>query len=457
MNHGMPQWLALLIVLRHRAALRRGHRAVHDARPGRGAGQRVAGHHRRPAGRRCSARRRRSGRRGPRQVKGFFDAARPRVGACRRLRQQRHHRRAGRPRRRWRSTSSSTAPVLGIAMRAVVDSDELVALHGVRPDRLSTLSWAGGSSLAALAGILLVPSVVRLHHLTLLVISAYAAAMVGRLKSLPQTFAGAIGLGLAQSYVVGYVRRPAPGSVYSRRCRSSCCSRSCCSCRRCSCGSAGSGHPRRAGAAAARRGAAVGAVAASAVVLRPGRWPSPTTTASRLGLCCALLMLSLVLLTGYGGYVSLCQFTLRGHRRAGRRRGSNTGLVPARLLSPACSSRPWSARWWRCRPAAARSLPRARHARVRRHDGPADVPDRLRLRLQRRPARQARVARPASTSSSERSFAIRRPSSSCWSARAVLAIRRGRFGRMLIATRDSPAACGTLGFNLTGRVCSCSR
>ncbi|MEY2433487.1 MAG: hypothetical protein QOC92_3212, partial [Acidimicrobiaceae bacterium] len=31
----------------------------------------------------------------------------------------------------------------------------------------------------------------------------------------------------------------------------------------------------------------------------------------------------------------------------------------------------------------------------------------------------------------------------------VLAIRRGRYGRLLIALRDSPAACGTLGLNLT--------
>jgi branched-chain amino acid transport system permease protein len=31
----------------------------------------------------------------------------------------------------------------------------------------------------------------------------------------------------------------------------------------------------------------------------------------------------------------------------------------------------------------------------------------------------------------------------------VLALRRGRYGRLLIALRDSPAACGTLGLNLT--------
>jgi branched-chain amino acid transport system permease protein len=32
---------------------------------------------------------------------------------------------------------------------------------------------------------------------------------------------------------------------------------------------------------------------------------------------------------------------------------------------------------------------------------------------------------------------------------AVLAVRRGRFGRLVLASRDSPAACGTLGLNIT--------
>src|SRR5690606_13719547 len=39
----------------------------------------------------------------------------------------------------------------------------------------------------------------------LLVVNAYAAAVVGRLTSLPMTFLGAVILGLAQSYGVGYL------------------------------------------------------------------------------------------------------------------------------------------------------------------------------------------------------------------------------------------------------------
>ena len=67
-------------------------------------------------------------------------------------------------------------------------------------------SWAIGSSLASLAGILLVSYVgLDYYQLTFLVINAFAAAMLGRLQSLPLTFVGAIVLGLGQAYVVGYL------------------------------------------------------------------------------------------------------------------------------------------------------------------------------------------------------------------------------------------------------------
>jgi branched-chain amino acid transport system permease protein len=95
----------------------------------------------------------------------------------------------------------------GIAMRGVVDDRELAELNGARPGHASMLAWAIGSSLAALAGILLAGSqgTLTVIPLTLLVVNAYAAAMFGRLRSLPLTFVGAIILGLAESYAVGYL------------------------------------------------------------------------------------------------------------------------------------------------------------------------------------------------------------------------------------------------------------
>ena len=95
----------------------------------------------------------------------------------------------------------------GIAMRAVVDDRPLAQLTGSRPDRSAMLAWALGTTLAALSGILLAGSQGVLKHLdlTLLVINAYAAAMIGRLRSLSLTFVGALILGLGESYAVGYL------------------------------------------------------------------------------------------------------------------------------------------------------------------------------------------------------------------------------------------------------------
>ena len=88
-----------------------------------------------------------------------------------------------------------------------VDSRPLALLHGARPDRSAALAWAIGCSLAALAGILVAPLGGQLTHtnLTLLIVNAYAAAMIGRLRSLPMTFLGAVLLGLADSYAIGYL------------------------------------------------------------------------------------------------------------------------------------------------------------------------------------------------------------------------------------------------------------
>ncbi|MBX3283956.1 MAG: ABC transporter permease [Actinobacteria bacterium] len=94
---------------------------------------------------------------------------------------------------------------IGVAMRAVVDSRELAALNGVSPDRVSGLAWALGCSLAALAGILVAP-ILKLDQtqLTLLVINAYAVAMVGRLRSLPMAAVGAVILGLSREAASRY-------------------------------------------------------------------------------------------------------------------------------------------------------------------------------------------------------------------------------------------------------------
>ena len=93
----------------------------------------------------------------------------------------------------------------GTAMRAVVDNRGLAALNGASPDRISSLSWALGCTLAGIAGVLIAPILaLDQSQLTLLVINAYAAAMVGRLRSLPLTAVGALILGISREAVSYY-------------------------------------------------------------------------------------------------------------------------------------------------------------------------------------------------------------------------------------------------------------
>ena len=88
---------------------------------------------------------------------------------------------------------------LGARMRAVVDDPELAQLDGVRSTVVARLSWMIGFCLAALGGVLFAGGQnLNAIVLTLLVLNAYGAAMVGRLTNLPMTFLGALALGLIQ-------------------------------------------------------------------------------------------------------------------------------------------------------------------------------------------------------------------------------------------------------------------
>ena len=95
---------------------------------------------------------------------------------------------------------------VGTTMRAVVEDRQLAEMHGVRPFRTTAFTWALGSALAGLAAILIAPSVtLNVADLNLLIISSYAAAMVGRLVSVPITFAAAMGIGIGSSLLIGYL------------------------------------------------------------------------------------------------------------------------------------------------------------------------------------------------------------------------------------------------------------
>jgi ABC-type branched-subunit amino acid transport system ATPase component/branched-subunit amino acid ABC-type transport system permease component len=97
---------------------------------------------------------------------------------------------------------------LGLQMRAVVDRDNLARIRGVNDVRTSRSAWIVGTILAALAGVVAAPilgSISTTGYLTVTIVAA-AAAVVGRLRSIPLTFVGGLGLGVIQDLVAGYVK-----------------------------------------------------------------------------------------------------------------------------------------------------------------------------------------------------------------------------------------------------------
>jgi branched-chain amino acid transport system permease protein len=94
----------------------------------------------------------------------------------------------------------------GAEMRATVDDRALVGLTGADPGRANRVAWILGTQLAAVGGILIAPTVaLDASQLSLLIVSAYTAAIFGRLRSLPLTFVGAIVVGCMESYLTGFL------------------------------------------------------------------------------------------------------------------------------------------------------------------------------------------------------------------------------------------------------------
>jgi branched-chain amino acid transport system permease protein len=334
---------------------------------------------------------------------------------------------------------------IGIAMRAVVDDRNLLSLNGARPDRVSMLSWALGASLAALAGILLAP-VLQLNHLvlTLLVVNAYAAAMVGRLRSLPMTYVGGLALGLVESYAIGYIHlqgwliglRPSIPTLFlfaallllpESRLRAA----------------------RLAGAISPRvptrkMSLLGGVILIGAAVVFSRVLGSGDLIRVGQGLAFALVMLSLVPLTGYGGQVSLAQMTFAGlgafaMAKVGAN-GNIFGLVAAGGLAAAVG--------------ALIALPALRLQGLYLALSTmafAVLMDNLFFQNVLGNLGSVPVARLKFLGlhfESERVYFVLLAVAFALLSLLVIWVRRGSFGRKLAAMRDSQVACATLGLSL---------
>ena len=335
---------------------------------------------------------------------------------------------------------------VGTAMRASVDNPDLLRLYGGKPQLVSGLAWAVGTSLAALAGILLTPVIgLQYYDLTLLVISAYAAAMLGKLTNLPMTYVGAMGLGIVQSYAVGYL--PSAGDVAGLRAviptlflfailvllpQA----------------------PLRIGQVKGIVSAPVpgfgkaglwgGALVLFVMLLAFGLADSDLLlvgTAATYG----IVMLSLVLLTGYGGYVSLAQFTFAGVGAVAYSKLDQPnllGLLLAVLIAAAVG--------------ALVAIPVLRLTGLYLALATlafAQLMDKLVFQASfayeiGNPLSADRLSILGLKFSGTGAYTVLMTVFFVLVALLVIAVRRGRLGRILIAMRDSQAACGTLGLDL---------
>ncbi|MFF8806710.1 ABC transporter permease subunit [Streptomyces omiyaensis] len=88
----------------------------------------------------------------------------------------------------------------GRELRAVVDNRPLAVLAGVDADRIAAAGWAFGAFTAGLTGVLLAPYV-RLdpYGLPLLVVEVMAVAVIARMRSLPVAIGAALAVGVTQA------------------------------------------------------------------------------------------------------------------------------------------------------------------------------------------------------------------------------------------------------------------
>ena len=101
----------------------------------------------------------------------------------------------------------------GLATEAVSESERSASAVGLSPNRIALLNWALGSGIAAVAGILVVPIItLQVTVMTSLILAAMAAALVGDFRSFPIATAAGFALGIGQSVVDRYSDQEGLGS-----------------------------------------------------------------------------------------------------------------------------------------------------------------------------------------------------------------------------------------------------
>lgn len=336
--------------------------------------------------------------------------------------------------------------LVGTAMRAAVDNRELLELFGVEAKRISMLSWALGSMLAALGGVLLVAYTgLDYYSLTFLVVAAFAAAMLGQLKSLPLTYLGAIVLGLGSTYIQNYAFENHPILQLGMQ----------------------SSLPtfllfailvlvpqvrlrvgQVKGIMAARVPSGPQSLVSAAAVFAVGILVATAlgdSAIQKFGLAIAfgIVLLSMVLLTGYGGYLSLAQFSFVG--------------IGASVVAKMDTTSPLALLWAAVIAAAVGALVALPVLRLtglylalatlafgQLMDKLVFSADFMFGANGSLPVKRVGIL---GDPLGDTAYVVLVLAAFLLIGLAVLGIRRGPLGRLLIALRDSPQAAGTLGLN----------
>ncbi|MDH4144595.1 MAG: branched-chain amino acid ABC transporter permease/ATP-binding protein [Acidimicrobiia bacterium] len=197
----------------------------------------------------------------------------------------------------------------GLATTAVAENQRAASTVGLSPDRIATLNWALGSALAAMAAILIAPIVqLQVQTMTGLVLAAMAGALIARFHSFPVALAAGLLLGVIETEIVRFAGG-VPGLskslgalvivgwlIYR-----------------------GQALPLRdfflqrlpaVGLGRVRPGVVVAALLITGLVISivSPIWQDAFVTTFSVG----IVLLSLVVLTGYAGQLSLAQFALAG-------------------------------------------------------------------------------------------------------------------------------------------------
>jgi len=196
----------------------------------------------------------------------------------------------------------------GLATSATAESEVAVATLGWSPAVIAAVNWTVGGALSGLAAILITSSVGLSTDLGLLIIPALAAALAGRFESFYQTLFAALAIGVAVAEAIRYISAPGWGPslpfiviiailIFRGRALPH----------------RGERTPKlpRVGSGRLRPVPLIVAIAVAAMLVEwvlPVNWVAAVTSAMLF----AVVLLSLVVVTGMAGQLSVVQYTLAG-------------------------------------------------------------------------------------------------------------------------------------------------